>query len=53
MERYTDYISDEIFIDYFYYRYDIGKFNCLKLDKKNYGSFNMKSLKNENKIRRI
>ncbi len=53
MERYRDYISDEmftkIFKDYFYCRYDIGKFNCLKFDKKNYDSFSMKSLKNENK----
>jgi hypothetical protein len=53
MERYRDYINDDFFIDYFYCRFDFGKFICLKLDIKKYGSFNMKSFKNENKMRRI
>ena len=53
MERYRDYINDDFFIDYFYCRYDIGKFNCLKFEIKKNGSFNTKSLKNENKMRRI
>ena len=53
MERYRDYINDEmftkIFKDYFYCRFDFEKFNYLKLDKKNFGSFSMKNLKYGNK----
>ena len=53
MERYRDYINDEMYTKVFndYYYCDFGK-NYLKLDKKNYESLNMKSLKIENKIER-